>query len=70
MPVDKAVEYFREQPNFDANRTKYHLQHALGKKGATKYSMPSCVTIEGYGLCYKDKTCIWRHPLVYYKNKK
>lgn len=70
MPVDKAVDYFREQPNFNEKMTKYHLEHAMGKKGGTKYTAPACSTVESYGLCFKDNTCKWKHPLVYYKNMK
>ncbi len=70
MSVDKAVEYFRNQPNFSERKTKYYLEHALGKKGGTKYSVPSCSKMESYGLCKKDNTCRWKHPISYYKNMK
>lgn len=67
MPVDKAVDYFKEQPNFDEKRTRYHLEHSTGKNAGTKYSMPSCATMESYGLCFRNDTCKWKHPLSYYK---
>ena len=70
MPVDKAVDLFREQPNFNEKKTRYYLEHALGNKGGTKYSAPACSKIESYGLCYKDATCRWKHPVTYYKKKK
>ncbi|MEM0372872.1 MAG: hypothetical protein QXO69_03500, partial [archaeon] len=70
MPVDSAVEYFKEQPNFNEKKTYYYLEHALGKRGGTKYSMPSCATIESYGLCKRDASCRWKHPLTYYKAMK
>lgn len=70
MPVDAAIEYFSQQPNFNEKKTRYYLEHALGKKGGTKYSMPACVTIESYGLCKRDATCRWKHPLTYYKAMK
>jgi len=68
MPIDKAVEYFRMQENFDEKKTRYYLEHSYGKKGGTKYSAPSCAKMVSYGLCFKDETCHWNHPVSYYKN--
>ncbi|MFH0986434.1 MAG: hypothetical protein V1911_00125 [Candidatus Micrarchaeota archaeon] len=68
MPIDSAVQYFAEQENFNEKRTKYHLEHARGTKGGVKYSAPSCAKMETYGLCFKDRTCRWHHPVSYYEN--
>ncbi len=68
MPIDKAVEYFRTQENFDEKKTRYYLEHSYGKKGGTKYSAPSCAKMVSYGLCFKDESCHWNHPVSYYKN--
>ena len=68
MPIDKAVEYFRMQDNFDEKKTRYYLEHSYGKKGGTKYSAPSCAKMVSYGLCFKDESCRWNHPVSYYKN--
>ena len=68
MPIDKAVEYFRKQENFNEKKTRYYLEHSYGLKGGTKYSAPSCAKMMAYGLCFKDESCLWKHPLQYYKN--
>lgn len=68
MPIDKAIEYFRTQDNFDEKKTRYYLEHSYGKKGGTKYSAPSCAKMVSYGLCFKDESCRWNHPVQYYKN--
>ncbi len=68
MPIDKAVDYFRKQENFDEKKTRYYLEHSYGLKGGTKYSAPSCAKMVTYGLCFKDESCKWKHPVQYYKN--
>jgi DNA primase large subunit len=71
MDLDKGVDFFRLQSNFNEAKTRYSLEHAYGKRGGgTKYSVPSCSKMESYGLCYRDKTCLWPTPLIYYRNRK
>jgi len=67
MPENEILNLFRDQPNFNESRTKYHIQHAMGKTGAIKYSAPACSKVVSYGVCYKDSTCRWPHPMKYYK---
>lgn len=70
MPLDEAVLLFKEQPNFNEKKTRYYLEHSYGTKGGVKYSVPACSKMESYGICYRDATCRWRHPLSYYKRRK
>ena len=70
MSIDEAIKLFQNQPNFDEEKTRYYLEHAAGKQSGTKYSVPSCSTMETYGVCFRDYTCKWKSPLWYYINKK
>jgi DNA primase large subunit len=71
MSIDQAINAFKNQPNFNEKRTRYHLEHAYGTKGQRiKYTTPSCIKLEAYGVCCRDDTCKWKHPLAYYKAKK
>ncbi len=69
MSVDEMIKPFKGQPNFKEGKTRYHLEHASGKKGGgTRYKCPSCSKIKTYGLCVAD--CNVKHPLSYYKKQK
>lgn len=70
VPIDEAIKYFQSQPNFNEKKTRYYLEHSYGLKGGTKYSVPACVKMNSYGVCVRDSTCLWRHPLEYYSRKK
>ncbi|MBI4214368.1 hypothetical protein HY546_00065 [archaeon] len=67
VPIETVVDFFRRQPNWNEQKTRYHLEHAYGSKGRTKYSCPNCVKMESLGLCYRDETCRWPNPALYYK---
>jgi DNA primase large subunit len=67
MPIDEAVTLFKNQANFNENKTRYYLEHSYGlKSNRTKYSVPACAKMESYGICYRDETCKWKHPMTYY----
>ena len=69
MDIEEMLEPFRGQEDFDEEKTRYHLEHAAGKKGGgTKYKCPACSKIKSYGLCVSD--CNVKHPLAYYKKQK
>lgn len=71
MGLDNAVEFFKEQVDFNEKKTRYYLEHAYGKlAGRKRYNAPSCTTMESYGTCYRDDTCKWKHPVAYYRNMK
>lgn len=71
MGLDNAVEFFKEQVDFNEKKTRYYLEHAYGKRaGRKRYNAPSCTTMESYGVCYRDDSCKWKHPVMYYRNMK
>ena len=69
MPLEDAVKLFSKQSNYDEKKTRYYLNHAFGQGSSkTKYAMYSCSKMESLGICYKDETCKWKTPVLYYKN--
>jgi len=71
MPLDEAVGLFKNQSNFNEKKTRYYLEHSYGlKSNKTRYSVPACSKMESYGVCYKDSTCRWKHPMSYYAKVK
>jgi len=71
MPIEEAIALFKEQANFNEGKTRYYLEHSYGlKSNRTKYSVPACAKMESYGICYKDNTCRWKHPMTYYAKMK
>lgn len=53
MAVDKVVEVFRGAPDFSEKTTRYQVEY-LKQKG---YSMPSCATMDSYGICVAECRC-------------
>lgn len=49
----KIKEAFRKAPDFSERTTSYQIEY-LRKKG---YSMPSCATMDSYGICVADCRC-------------
>jgi len=59
MATDKIVEIFRGAPDFSEKTTRYQAEY-LRTKG---YLMPSCATMDSYGVCVAECRC--RTPLNY-----
>ena len=71
MPIEEAVSLFKNQANFNENKTRYYLEHSYGlKSNRTKYSVPTCSKMDSYGACYRDNACRWSHPMTYYAKTK
>lgn len=71
MPIEEAINLFKNQPNFSEKKTRYYLEHSYGLKSSkTKYSVPACSKMESYGVCYRDDSCRWSHPMTYYAKMK
>ncbi len=51
--VEKIVECFRHAPDFSEKTTRYQVEYIRAKK----YSMPSCSTMDSYGICMADCRC-------------
>lgn len=64
---EEIVDLFSRVPDFNADRTRYQVEHILGMRGGRKkYSVPSCRTLRSYNLCFPDEICQGiRHPLYY-----
>jgi DNA primase large subunit len=59
LAVGKSVEdimaLFPKAPDFKQSITKYQVEHIAGLKGGhTRYSVPSCKTLQTHGFCFKD----------------
>ncbi len=71
MTVDDMIDYFREIPNFDPEKSRYQLEHIAGDRGVDKYTPPGCGTMQTHGICpleKRDNLCFKiKHPLSYYR---
>ncbi|MEM3060524.1 MAG: hypothetical protein QXG33_03760 [Candidatus Anstonellales archaeon] len=61
MSPENVINAFRTAPDYSEETTKYQVTHIKEKK----YSMPSCATMDTYGLC--NATCGCLNPLRYRK---
>ena len=70
MTVDDIINMFNISPDFDAEKTRYQIEHISGSSGTT-YKPPACATMKTYGNCYgEDELCKRiNHPLSYYSRK-
>ena len=73
LSTDEILELFSTAPDFDAEKTRYQIEHILGKTGATSYKAPGCDKLKTYGLCPSeeiDEICKKTyHPTSYYRHK-
>jgi DNA primase large subunit len=77
--VDEILQVFSKSPDFDAQRSRYYVEHAMGLRGGgTKYKPYGCPKLKTYGLCNpQDEWCrngrigprILRGPIGFYKSK-
>ncbi len=61
MDVDKITSLFKTAPDFSDSTTRYQVTH-VKEKG---YKMPSCATMDTYGIC--NAVCRCFTPLKYRK---
>jgi len=62
LPTDKIMEIFRGAPDFSEKTTRYQVEYLRTKN----YSMPSCSTMDSYGVCVAECRC--GTPLNYRAN--
>ncbi len=56
--VDEVCELFKNAPDYNANITRYQVEHLAGLRGnMVRYACPSCEKVMLQGLCYKSKEC-------------
>jgi len=53
LPNAKIVDIFRSAPDFSERTTSYQVEYLR----AHNYSMPSCATMDSYGICVADCRC-------------
>jgi len=71
LTEDEIIEIYKNSPDFDADRTRYQVEHIAGDKSGVRYTAPSCATMRTYGNCIRNDELCERvsHPLSYYKLK-
>ena len=70
--VDEIMSIFPKSPDFKKSVTQYQVEHIAGMKGGrTKYSVPSCKTLQTHSFCFKDPTKCYEisSPLQYPSKK-
>ena len=77
--VDEILKVFSKSPDFDAERSRYYVEHAMGLRGGgTKYKPYGCPKLKTYGLCSpQDEWCrngkigsrILKGPIGFYRSK-
>jgi len=62
------IDLFRGSPDFREDLATYQVRHILGEISGTRYTPPSCSTMNTYGICLRVKECERAgHPLKYYR---
>jgi DNA primase large subunit len=72
MTPEKVAEAFKTSSDYNARLTRYQVEHIAGSKGSgTKYTPPSCSTLQTHGVCTNNDELCRRvhHPLNYYLRK-
>ncbi|MCD6447764.1 MAG: DNA primase large subunit PriL [Thermoplasmata archaeon] len=70
MDIEEILKIFASSPDFNAEKTRYQIEHITGRISGTVYATPKCDTIRTWGLCYPDEYCRnIRHPLFYYRRR-
>lgn len=70
--VEEIMSIFPKSPDFKKSVTQYQVEHIAGMKGGrTKYSVPSCKTLQTHSFCFKDPTKCFEisSPLQYPSRK-
>lgn len=71
MTSEQAIDFFREVPNFDAEKSRYQIEHITGERSVEKYTPPGCGWMQTNGCCplaKRDNLCAKiKHPLSYYR---
>jgi DNA primase large subunit len=72
METEKVAEVFKTSSDFNSRLTRYQVEHIAGSHGSgTKYTPPSCSTLQTHGVCTNTDALCTRvhHPLNYYLRK-
>jgi DNA primase large subunit len=72
MAPEQVAEVFKTFSDYNARLTRYQVEHIAGSRGSgTKYTPPSCSTLQTHGVCTNSDELCRRihHPLNYYLRK-
>lgn len=71
MDAQAILEFFREIPNFDPEKSRYQIEHIAGERSVESYTPPGCAWMQTNGVCpleKRDALCFKiKHPLSYYR---
>ena len=57
LDADDVLNLFRASSDFKESLASYQIHHIMGDISGTRYSPPSCSTMQTYGICLRDKRC-------------
>ena len=57
LDADDILDLFRASSDFKESIASYQVRHILGEVSGTRYTPPSCSTMQTYGICLRDKRC-------------
>lgn len=72
VSVDDIIAIYANRSDFDEKIARYQVEHIAGMRGSrTKYTTPSCSTMQTNGLCIENGRLCGniRNPLSYVKRK-
>jgi DNA primase large subunit len=71
MNAENIMDFFKEVPNFDPEKSRYQIEHIAGERSVEKYTPPGCDWMQTNGVCplaKRDALCFKiKHPLSYYR---
>ncbi|MEM4280680.1 MAG: hypothetical protein QW470_01590 [Candidatus Caldarchaeum sp.] len=70
--VDEVIAVYSQRGDFDPRIARYQVEHIAGLKGSrTKYSAPSCTTMQAHGLCIEEgRFCGGvKSPMQFYRRR-
>ena len=70
--TEQILQLYAQRGDFDERIARYQIEHIAGKRGGgTKYTTPSCRTIQTHGLCIENgRLCGGiKNPLQYRRKK-
>lgn len=57
LDSEDILNLFRASSDFKESLASYQIHHIMGDISGTRYTPPSCSTMQTYGICLKDKRC-------------
>lgn len=69
MNSQQIMDLYATAPDFDADMTRYQVEHVLGLTSSTEYEPPACENLKTNGLCVNPGALCReiKHPLSYYR---